>query len=215
MSNTDKKVVLITGASDGLGLAAALKYAQATYIVVLAGRSEEKLQHAVKLVQQAVPGKQPGFIHTLCFDFASFQSVRKAAADFLALDLPLHILINNAGIVATKHEFTQESKVFEKTMMINMVGPLLFTELLLPKMKITGGRILIVSSSLHNPAEKSFLEKQQDPNRLILPLDNLDGSKSWDSNAFYAVSISDCAVSSLFELALIRYFLPLSGIKIG
>ncbi|KAG2183326.1 hypothetical protein INT43_006331 [Umbelopsis isabellina] len=201
MSNTDKKVVLITGASDGLGLAAALKYAQAKHIVVLAGRSQEKLEKAVNLVQKAVPGKQPGFIHTLCFDFASFQSVRKGAADFLALELPLHILINNAGVVATKHEFTEESKAFEKTIMINMVGPLLFTELLLPKMKVTGGRILIVSSSLHNPAEKSVMEKQQDPSRLILPLDNLDGSKSWTSAGFYAVNTPcHCQASKLADV---------------
>jgi WW domain-containing oxidoreductase len=189
MTDKDSKVVLITGASDGLGLAAALKYAQANFSVVMAGRSQEKLQKAGELVQKAVPGEQTRKVHTLCFDFSSLQSVRKGAADFLALDLPLHILINNAGITATKYEFTQDTKVFEKTIMINMVGPLLFTELLLPRMQTSGGRILIVSSNLHNPAEKRIGQKQQDPSRLILPLDNLDGSKSWDATNSYAVGI--------------------------
>lgn len=168
MSTTDnhpRKVVLITGASDGLGLEAAKHYVQAQFTVVLAGRTPEKLAKAAEVVKQVAnigESQTHQQVYTVCFDFSSLKSVREGAAKFLDLKLPLNILINNAGIFTTTHEFTQDSKVFEKTIMVNMVGPLLFTELLLPRMKESGGgRILIVASNLHNPKQQAPLQKKK------------------------------------------------------
>jgi NAD(P)-dependent dehydrogenase (short-subunit alcohol dehydrogenase family) len=158
MSFTKKhasKVVLITGASDGLGLAAAKNYAKAQFTTVMAGRSVEKLAKAAAAVRLAAnidTSQADEKVHTICFDFSSLESVRKGVTQFLDLKLPLNILINNAGMFGSSREFTKDSNVFEKTLMVNMVGPLLFTELLLPRMKESGGgNILIVSSSMHLP----------------------------------------------------------------
>jgi retinol dehydrogenase-12 len=163
--NHKRKVVLITGASDGLGLEAAKKYAKAQFTTVLAGRSAEKLARAaatVKLAANIDESQTDQKVYTLCFDFSVLESVRQGAAQFLDLNLPLNILINNAGLFTTSHEFTKDSNVFEKTIMVNMVGPLLFTELLLPRMKETGGgKILIVSSNMHNPEQKGPLGKKK------------------------------------------------------
>lgn len=163
--NHKRKVVLITGASDGLGLAAAKRYAKANYTTVLAGRSKEKLAKAVEAVRAAANIKEAQAdqkIYSLCFDLSDLESVRRGAAEFLNFNLPLNILINNAGIFTTTREFTKYTKVFEKTIMVNMVAPLLFTELLLPRMEESGGgKILIVSSNTHNPEQAVPLSKKK------------------------------------------------------
>jgi NAD(P)-dependent dehydrogenase (short-subunit alcohol dehydrogenase family) len=168
-NNHTRKVVLITGASDGLGLAAAKKYAQAGFTTVLAGRSKEKLAKAVEAVKVAANIKESQAdqkVYSLCFDLSDLDSVRRGAAEFLDLNLPLNILINNAGLITTTREFTKDSNVFEKTIMINMVAPLLFTELLIPRMKESGGgKILIVSSNAHNPDQAIPLSKK----KVIIP----------------------------------------------
>ncbi|KAI9276336.1 hypothetical protein BC943DRAFT_333013 [Umbelopsis sp. AD052] len=190
--NHTRKVVLITGASDGLGLAAAKKYAQAGFTTVLAGRSKEKLAKAVEAVRVAANIKESQAdqkVFSLCFDLSDLDTVRRGAAEFLNFNLPLNVLINNAGIFTTARDFTKDSNVFEKTIMVNMVAPLLFTELLITRMKESGGgKILIVSSNMHHPEQAAPLAKTKDAKRLILPLDNLDGSKAWDGQDFYAAS---------------------------
>lgn len=184
INNHTGKSVLITGASDGLGLEAAKHYAKAQFTTVMAGRSAEKLAKAAEAVRLAAnidATQADQKVYTICFDFSSLESVRDGVTQFLDLNLPLNILINNAGMFGMSREFTKDSNVFDKVLMINMVGPLLFTELLLPKMRESGGgKILIVSSSTHLPKKNS--------KKLILPLDNLDGSKTWSSQSSYAAS---------------------------
>lgn len=165
IDNHPRQVVLITGASDGLGLEAAKRYVEAQYTVVLAGRTPEKLAKAadaVKIAANVDNAEAEQRIYSICFDFSSLKSVREGATKFLDLNLPLNILINNAGIITTSYGFTEDSNVFEKTIMVNMVGPLLFTELLLPRMKASGtGKILIVASNRHSPEQKSPLQLKQ------------------------------------------------------
>ncbi|OZJ06680.1 hypothetical protein BZG36_00432 [Bifiguratus adelaidae] len=187
-----RKVVLITGASDGLGVDVAKKYSATGLTVVMAGRNKAKLETARKAVQSYAKLSDKDVserLYMVIFDLSSLNSVRQGAQDFLDLNLPLNILINNAGLLCTEREFTEDSKVFEKTIMVNMVGPMLFTQLLLPRMSQTGGRILNLTSSLHDPASPTLAQPTvTDPDRLILPLDNLDGSKSWDRLSFYRAS---------------------------
>ncbi|OZJ06724.1 hypothetical protein BZG36_00433 [Bifiguratus adelaidae] len=158
-------------------------------------RKLKDASEAVKQYTKLVEPEASKRIYFIAFDLASLDSVRDGAREFFDLDLPLHVLINNAGYTpasrkATTPEYTKDTRVFEKSLMINFVGPMLFTELLIPKMMESGGRkILNVASSMHDPATKGLqAEKYNDPNRLILPLDNLDGSKFWDGTAFYRVS---------------------------
>ncbi|KAI9289158.1 hypothetical protein BC943DRAFT_349687 [Umbelopsis sp. AD052] len=161
INNHTGKTVLITGASDGLGLEAAKHYAKAQFTTVMAGRSAEKLAKAAEAVRLAAnidATQADQKVYTICFDFSSLESVRDGVTQFLDLNLPLNILINNAGMFGMSREFTKDSNVFDKVLMINMVGPLLFTELLLPKMRESGGgKILIVSSSTHLPKKASKL----------------------------------------------------------
>ena len=88
-----------------------------------------------------------GPIEWLALDLADLASVRSCAAEFLARKLPLHILINNAGLAGTRG-LTKDC--FELEFGVNHLGHFLLTELLLPRIKESApARIVTVSSRAH------------------------------------------------------------------
>jgi len=142
------KVCLITGANTGIGRATAVEIARRGARVFVACRSEEKGNEAVEHVKRASESNSVDFLQ---LDLASLASVRKAAASFLDRDLPLHLLINNAG-VAGQQGITADG--FELHFGTNHLGHFLLTELLLPKIKAsTPSRIVNVSSKAHYQAK--------------------------------------------------------------
>ncbi|GMN31399.1 hypothetical protein TIFTF001_003250 [Ficus carica] len=92
-------------------------------------------------------------IVVMALDLSSLASVRRFVAEFEALDLPLNLLINNAGKFAHEHAISEDG--IEMTFATNYLGHFLLTKLLLKKMiataKATGiqGRIVNVSSTVH------------------------------------------------------------------
>src|SRR5262249_25458021 len=112
--------------------------------VFIACRSEQKGREAVESVQRDSGNQKVEFLE---LDLASLTSVRRAAGVFLARDLPLPILINNAG-VAGQRGLTKDG--FELQFGVNHVGHFLLTELLLDRIKAsTPARIVNVSSRAH------------------------------------------------------------------
>ncbi|RUP47606.1 hypothetical protein BC936DRAFT_145540 [Jimgerdemannia flammicorona] len=200
-----KKVVLITGATDGLGLEAAKKYLKAGFIVVITGRNKQKTQKAVKNIKVST-GDTDDELRYILLDLASLTSVRRAVQDFLTLSLPLHVLVNNAGTTTKTREFTEDTQLVEKTLAVNFVGPLLLTELLLPKLRESApSRILNVTSSLHEPNPKiPGIPTNFD-------LDNLDGSKQWEF--MYAYKNSKLAV--IWHTYLLSERLKGSGVAVN
>jgi hypothetical protein len=90
------RVVLVTGANSGIGLIAARALAYKGFHVVLCARSKANLAAAEADIKTGAPAT--GVTLTgLVLDLASFASVRQCAADFKALNIPLHILINNGN----------------------------------------------------------------------------------------------------------------------
>jgi len=174
-----QKVALITGGSDGLGKLAALKYLRAGWRVIITGRSVDKLAAAVAEAKKESPEYA---ISSIIMDLGSLDSIRAAAEQFIALNLPLNLLINNAGGILPSRQ-VDPSGIFEMTIFTNFVGPFYLTELLTPKLvSTTESRVLIVSSSTHNP------EKGGPGKPAHLDLENLDGHKEWDDFFFYKVS---------------------------
>ncbi|OZJ04617.1 hypothetical protein BZG36_02053 [Bifiguratus adelaidae] len=179
-----RKIGLITGATDGLGLEVSKKYAQAGFTVVMAGRNPAKLETGCTSSQSPLAPH----VETVIFDLASLPSIRKGAQDFLDLGLPLHALITNARIQVAQREFTEDTQAFEKTIMVNMFGSMLLTELLVPRMRESGGgRILNTTSCLHDvkvktPADPTTQEE------FLADLDDLDGSQEWNMMQFYEIS---------------------------
>ena len=142
------KVCMVTGANTGIGKVTALELARAGAHVVLACRSKDKASAAMAEIEAQVEGAQLTF---LALDLGSLSSVRAAVARFEALDLPLHVLVNNAGLAGQTGE-TEDG--FELAFGVNHLGHFLWTELLVPKLEASApSRVVIVASKAHYGAE--------------------------------------------------------------
>ncbi len=134
--------VMVTGASSGIGEAACGQLARAGADVHMVVRDRERGERARERVVAAAPGAVPE-LH-LC-DLSSLASVREAAAAFLAGGSPLHVLVNNAGVLPDRRVLTDEG--FELTFATNVLGPFLLTALLLPALVASApSRVINVSS---------------------------------------------------------------------
>jgi len=138
--------IVITGASTGIGRATAIALARRGAELYLAGRSEERHQDVLAACRAA--GASATY---LPLELDSLASVRACAERFLALDVPLHVLIANAGLAGSRG-LTREG--FELTFGVNHLGHFLLTELLLERLKRSApSRIVIVASSTHYRAK--------------------------------------------------------------
>ena len=114
--------------------------------VILACRSTEKAQIAKDLIIEQIKC-QKGKIIVMQLDLSVTSSIRQFAVDFQALNLPLHALINNAGVMMSEKHLTEEG--FEKVFMVNYLGHFLLTNLLLPELEKNNGRVVNVASTMH------------------------------------------------------------------
>lgn len=138
------RVALVTGANTGIGLVTARELARQGFQVFIACRSAERAQPALEHIRAAAPLAQ---VEALSIDLGDFASVRRCAASFLARDLPLHLLINNAGLAGTRG-FTTSG--FELAFGVNHMGHFLLTQLLLERLKASApARIVTVASRAH------------------------------------------------------------------
>ena len=142
------RVALITGANTGIGLVTARELCAQGFHVFVACRSAGTGQAAINTIQKAVPGAQ---VELLSLDLGDFASVRQCAASFLKRNLPLHLLINNAGLAGAKG---LTNSGFELAFGTNHLGHFLLTQLLLERIKASAkeaapARIVTVSSRAH------------------------------------------------------------------
>ena len=141
------KVYIVTGANTGIGRVTAGELARRGGQVFLAGRSEARTAPVVEEIRRATGNDKVEF---LPLDLADPASVRSAAGAFLARGLPLHGLVNNAGL-AGQRGLTKEG--FELGFGTNHLGPFLFTLLLLDRLKQSApSRIVNVASRAHHRA---------------------------------------------------------------
>jgi retinol dehydrogenase-12 len=146
MSDRDleNRVFFVTGANTGIGKVTALELARRGGHVILACRSAERTEPVVKEIRDATKNDNVEFLE---LDLGSFASVRKASETFLARDLPLHVLINNAGVAGIKG---LTSDGFEVHFGTNHLGHFLLTSLLMPRLRTsTPARIVTVASRGH------------------------------------------------------------------
>ncbi|GAB4857639.1 hypothetical protein Ancab_015545 [Ancistrocladus abbreviatus] len=142
---------IITGATSGIGAETARVLAKRGARLVLPARSFKAAEEAKARIMEQCPEAE---VIVMALDLSSLSSVRKFVTEFESLDLPLNLLINNAGKFSYGHAVTEEG--IEMTFATNYLGHFLLTKLLLNKMietaKTTGvqGRIVNVSSSIHS-----------------------------------------------------------------
>lgn len=150
------RVCVVTGANTGIGRVTALELARAGGRVFLACRSEERAAPVVEEIQREVSGAEVEF---LPLDLADLDSVRASAEAFLARGLPLHVLINNAGLAGTAGQTKQG---FELAFGVNHLGHFLYTLLLIDALKASApSRIVHVASVAHYKAKGIDFEAVQ------------------------------------------------------
>lgn len=141
---------IVTGASSGIGAETARVLALRGVHVVMGVRNLE----AGRAVKEAiVKGNPNAKLDAMDLDLSSMASVKKFAEDFKSLNLPLNLLINNAGIMATPFMLSKDN--IELQFATNHVGHFLLTNLLMETIRKTArasrkeGRIVNVSSRRH------------------------------------------------------------------
>lgn len=139
------KIIVITGASSGLGYETAIELANAGGTIVMACRNEEKTKGIINLIKK---GSNNDDIHFIKLDLEDLDSVRTFATEFSKKFSKLDILINNAGIATTKRELTKDR--FEKTMGVNYLAHYYLTYLLTPLLvKAEKSRVINLSSMFY------------------------------------------------------------------
>jgi len=134
------RTCLVTGANSGIGFATAEGLAARGASVWLLCRSRERGAQAALALREATGSRS---IHVATVDVADFGSIRRFAAGFRAG--AVDVLVHNAGVLPDERVLTADGN--ELTLATNLLGPLLLTLLLLPKLRASGAaRVIFVSS---------------------------------------------------------------------
>ncbi|CAI9273375.1 unnamed protein product [Lactuca saligna] len=142
--------VIITGGASGIGLETTRVLAMRGAHVIIAARNMKAANEAKQLV---IKHNEKAKIDVLELDLSSLKSIKTFSHSFKALNLPLNILINNAGIMFCPYQLSQDG--IEMQFATNHLGHFYLTNLLLDKMKETAaatgieGRIVNLSSVAH------------------------------------------------------------------
>lgn len=176
---------MVTGANSGIGKATVLGLAEKGAYVIMLCRNKERAEEA----KQDIIDKtgHPG-IEIIIADLGIQYDVRRAAEQFNHKFDALDVLINNAGLIASKREETPDG--IEKTLAVNYLGPFLLTNLLMDALENADkARVINVSSEVHRAGAKIF------------DIDNLQLSRDYSSTKAYGLS-KLCNIMFTHQLAL-------------
>jgi NAD(P)-dependent dehydrogenase (short-subunit alcohol dehydrogenase family) len=186
-SGVEGRRVLITGATGGIGLAAAETLAARGARLAMVARSPVRAERAVARIQVACGGAAS--IDVLSADLASQASVRRLAAEVLDRYPRLDVVVNNAGAIFATRQLTEEG--VEATWAVNHVAPWLLTTLLLDRLRESApARIVTTASDAHRAARR-------------IPLDDLGAERSYRWRGFARYGESKLA-NILFTVELAR-----------
>lgn len=154
MQNPHKKVILITGASDGIGKFTATALAKQGHTLIIHGRNRQKTEAALAEIKRESGSPD---VEMILADFLSLAGVKAFANAVREKHAHIDVLINNAGAQFTDlRETTVEGH--EKTMTINVFAPMLLTKLLVPLLaKSKSARVVTVASDAHRMTGKPDL----------------------------------------------------------
>lgn len=169
------RVAIVTGGSEGIGLATCRRLALLGMRVIIAGNDAAKGQEAVRTIREETGNQEVEFSYC---DLASMRSIREFVLKFKEKQLPLHVLVNNAGVMMVPRRQETEDG-FEQHFGVNYLGHFLLTLLLLDTLGRAGrpgahARVVSVSSATHYVGE--------------LNLDDLQSRDGYSPHAAYAQS---------------------------
>ena len=143
------KTFLVTGATEGIGKAAARHFARRGADLTLVGRNAQKTEQLVAELRRDTGNPE---VHALVGDLSSQAETRAVAAQFLARHQRLDVLVNNAGAVFQDRQVSADG--LEKTFALNHLGYFLLTVQLLPLLQATPGARVVSTSSGANAIGK-------------------------------------------------------------
>jgi NAD(P)-dependent dehydrogenase (short-subunit alcohol dehydrogenase family) len=192
MSTTNdmrERTCLVTGATSGIGFETAVSLAERGARVLMAGPDLDQAAHARARLLERVPDAD---VRAYGADLARMQEVRRLAEQVDGDHDRLHVLINNAGIYATRRQTTVDG--YEATLAVNFLAPFLLTSLLHPKMEASeDARVVNVSSVAHIGARIDCDDPHFERRRY---------------HGFFAYAASKLALLSVTRLLARRYPLP-------
>jgi len=152
MWNLNNKTVVISGATNGIGKAAAIELSRENPKLLFTYRNQSLADELLAEIKDISPSTQ---VQSVYCDFSDQDSIKKCTNEINDLCANIDVLINNAGVVNTSYHETGEG--IENTFAVNHLGYFLFTNLLLQKLKGDDEtRIVNVSSAAH-----SFVKEMQ------------------------------------------------------
>ncbi|XP_021928783.1 retinol dehydrogenase 12-like [Zootermopsis nevadensis] len=145
----DGKTAIVTGSNTGIGKFTALDFVKRGARVIIACRDTTKGEEAAKDIRKLTENVEgAGTVDVVCLNLGSLASVRKCAQDLLRTEDKIHLLVNNAGVMACPQGKTEDG--FETQFGVNHLGHFLFTCLLLNRIiRSAPARIVNVSSYGH------------------------------------------------------------------
>ncbi len=160
MAPGEQFVIVVTGASDGIGRAAALAFAENGARVVMIGRNEAKTAAAARAIMSATGSRT---VEWLIADLSRQDAVRELAAAIWARCPRIDVLVNNAGAVFSEREQTIDG--IERTFALNHLAYVALALLLLPSLTAAAlpgkpARIINVASRAHRDARLSLDDLQ-------------------------------------------------------
>ncbi|XP_067864341.1 dehydrogenase/reductase SDR family member 13-like [Heptranchias perlo] len=178
------KTVIVTGANTGIGMETALDLARRGARVILACRSKERAEVAVDKIRKKSGNNEVIFMQ---LDLASLKSIKAFAVTFLKSEPQLHLLINNAGIMAA----ARTADGYVTTWEINHLGHFLLTHLLLDRLKqCAPSRIVVVTSATYRFGKIDFSNLNPPEESVIQLMQNYSCSKL--CNILFARQLASC-----------------------
>lgn len=212
-SQTGKRI-LITGANSGIGYRAAFTLARKGADIIFACRDRHKAEAAIARLKAEAPGAS---IELALLDLASLTSVRNFVAQQLNQRRPIHVLINNAGVMAPPKRL-QTADGFELQFGTNVLGHFALTGLLLPALQQASedssepSRIVTIASIAHKRGSLNFEDLQYQQNyspmrtyqqsklaNLMLALEMDRRLRATDSNVLSVAAHPGVANTNLFQ----------------
>ncbi|WJS05686.1 SDR family NAD(P)-dependent oxidoreductase [Roseibium aggregatum] len=145
-----KKTILITGATDGIGLLTARGLALAGHLVLLHGRNADKL----KAARQSVAGNT----ETYLAEMSIIADVNRMADEILGRHERIDVIINNAGVYKTSSPLTGEG--LDTRFVVNTIAPYVLTQRLMPVLA-SDSRVVNLSSAAQAPVDLSALRGER------------------------------------------------------
>lgn len=166
----DSPLILVTGATDGIGKQTAIMLAERGARVIVHGRSPERTAAAAEDVARSAGTPWVGQASA---DLSSLAEIHGMAEQILATYDRLDVLVNNAGVFMRERVLTRDG--FEATYAVNFLAPFVLSHLLVPHLaRSASARVINVSSNTHQ--------------RTRFDWENLQGEREWDDSLAYASS---------------------------